>query len=91
MKNAEMAPIRNDPTKSSGSVTAWASVSTASTPITTARTNPESTMVRRGERRSLTSPPSSMSSARGTAAAVRTAPRASDEPVICSTSQAIAT
>ena len=45
----------------------------------------------RGEKRSLTAPPSSMKSASGTEAAARTAPTARFEPVSWSTSQATAT
>ncbi len=86
-----MIPIRKEPTNSCHSCTVCVSASTANVPITSARVRPPTSMEVRGENRSLTAPPSSMSTARGTEAAASTPPTARLEPVSSSTSQATAT
>ncbi len=61
------------------------------TATTAPRTRFETSMSVRGENRSLKAPPTSMKTARGMAAVMRTVPSARPEPVSCSASQASAT
>jgi hypothetical protein len=90
-KNAAMIPIRNEPTNSCQNWTVCVSASTASAAITSARARPPTSIDVFGEKRSLTAPPTSISTARGTAAAASTPPTARLDPVSSSTSQATAT
>jgi len=63
----------------------------ASVPTTTERRTFEPNIRERGEKRSVSAPPKTISAARGIAAATRTVPRASPEPVRANTSVASAT
>jgi hypothetical protein len=69
----------------------WSQMSAATAPTSTVRIIAVAISTRRGEKRSVTALPISISAARGTAAVIRMVPRARLEPVSCSTSQGSAT
>ena len=89
-KKASTTPKMTASTYSCHSSTWPLSTRKATSATTTARSAFEMIIRLRGETRSDIAPPSSMKTARGMAAAIRTVPSARPDPVSCSASQASA-
>ena len=90
-KKADVAPTTTAATNSCQSWTELVRVNTARTATTAPRTSPATSIVVRGEKRSLAAPPKTIRTAIGMLAAASTPPTARVDPVSCSTSQATAT